>query len=49
MDEQPPKQMPLWLTIDVTLIVVGLIVVCLGAWLGFMDLPPLNLLAKGPS
>ncbi len=49
MDEQHPKQMSFWLTIDVTLIVVVLIVVSLGAWLGFMDLPPLNLLAKGPS
>jgi hypothetical protein len=49
MDEQPPTRIPLRLTLDVLLIVAGLVLVSLGAWLGFMDIPPLNLLAKGPS
>lgn len=49
MDQQPKTKIPLWLTTDILLIVVGLIVVSLGAWLGLMDMQPLHLLAKGPS
>jgi hypothetical protein len=48
MDQQPKTKIPLWLTTDILLIVVGLILVSLGAWWihGFQ---PLNLVAKGPS
>ena len=49
MDEQPPTRIPLRLTLDVLLIVAGLVLVSLVAWLEFMDIPPLKLLAKGPS
>jgi hypothetical protein len=49
MDQQPKTKIPLWLTTDILLIVVGLILVSLGAWLGFMEFQPLNLVAKRPS
>jgi hypothetical protein len=48
MDEQTPTRKPLWGNLDILLIVGGLLLVSLGAWLGFMDVQPLNLLAKGP-
>jgi hypothetical protein len=34
MDEQTPTKIP-WLTLDILLIVGGLILVGVGAWLGF--------------
>ena len=48
MDDQQ-SGLPNWLRLDLTIIAVGLVLVLLGAWLGFMDLPSLNLMAKGPA
>ena len=48
MDKQPSR-IPFSLTIDVTLIVVDVILVSVGVWLGFTELQPFNLVAKGPS
>ena len=46
MDKQPQTKIPLWLTVDVTIIVIGVVLVSLGAWLGFSDVQPLHLFAK---
>ena len=48
MDEQPRTRIRLWLTVDVPLIIIGLILVSVGVWLGFTEIQPFNLLAKGP-
>ena len=47
MDKQPSR-IPFSLTIDVTLIVIGLVLVSVGIWLGFTEIQPFNLVAKGP-
>jgi hypothetical protein len=47
MDKQPSR-IPFWLTIDVTLVVIGLVLVSVGVWLGFTEIQPFNLVAKGP-
>jgi hypothetical protein len=33
MTQQPAKRMPLWLTIDLLVIVVSLVIVLLGVWI----------------
>ena len=48
MDKQPSR-IPFSLTIDVTLIVIGLVLVSVGIWLGFTEIQPFNLVAKGPT
>ena len=48
MDDQQ-SGIPSWLRLDLTIIAIGLVLILLGVWLGLMDLPPLKLLAKGPS
>jgi hypothetical protein len=35
MDEQPSTQIPSWLTIDLTIIVLAAIVIVIGIWMGF--------------
>jgi len=41
--DKQPSRIPFSLTIDVTLIVIGLVLVSLGIWLGFAELQPFNL------
>jgi hypothetical protein len=33
MTEKPPRQIPLWLTIDVLIILVGLVIITGGIWI----------------
>jgi hypothetical protein len=47
MDDQQ-SGMPNWLRLDLTIIAVGLVLVLLGVWLGYADIQPLHILAKGP-
>ena len=46
MDDQQ-SGIPTWLSFDLALIAGGLILVIIGAYLGYADLQPLNLFAKG--
>lgn len=39
MDEQPSTRMPAWLTIDVIIIAIGLVIIGIGVWIGFEGPP----------
>lgn len=44
MDEQS-SGIPKWLSVDLTLIAIGVVLTMLGVWLGYADTQPLHLLA----
>ena len=35
MDKQPSTRVPAWLTIDVIIIALGLVIIGVGIWIGF--------------
>ena len=46
MDKQP-SGIPKWLSVDLTLIAVGIFLAVLGVWLGYADTKPFHILATG--
>lgn len=46
MDEQR-SGIPKWLSVDLTLITIGIVLAMLGVWLGYADIQPLHIVATG--
>jgi hypothetical protein len=46
MGEQP-SGIPKWLSVDLTLIAIGIVLATLGVWLGYAEIQPFQILVTG--
>lgn len=46
MDKRP-SSIPNWLSVDLTLIAIGIVLAVFGVWLGYADIQPFQALATG--